>query len=577
MIPPQELAALVAGSDLICIRCDAAGRVTAVTPKTEARFRGQILGRTWQELTKGPYRGAPNPECVTLPGEILGRPDSVSILFDHRSLPDGGRLSLGRDLSEQRAAEASAAAASRALVSQKDALDEHAIVAFTDRAGRITYVNDKFVEISGYAREELLGQDHRILNSGRHPKAFFQDLWRTIASGQVWRGEICNRAKGGRLYWVDTTIVPFRDETSQVFQYVAIRADITARKAHETELRLLASLVESSRDAIVRESLAGSVTAWNPGAEALYGVPAGRALGREISDFFPDAVQPTQPSSELTERARPHPSGRELLVAETISPIRDETGEVVAWVRISRDVSQRRRLEMRLAQTAKLAALGELAGNIAHEINNPIGVASGKARLLLQREELSPKVERELTKIAEQCDRIGRLTRGLLDYCRPSTTPRAPLDLAPLLRRAVGFVESKATREGIQIELHTSDLPAVVGNAGELEQVFLNLLLNGIDALKERGGRIEVEAQAAAIKGEPCVQIAFRDDGPGVPPELRARIFEPFFTTKGGQGTGLGLAISYGLLERHGGELSLKPEGPGACFELRLPLVGDRR
>ncbi len=194
----------------------------------------------------------------------------------------------------------------------KFALDVSSIVAFTDAQGKITYVNDKFCEISKYPREELLGQDHRIINSGYHPKEFMRNLWCTIASGKVWKGDIRNRAKDGSYYWVDTTIVPFLNETGEPYQYVAIRNEITQRKEMEEAIQQLPQRIiqaqENERERISRDihdDLGQSLVTFKMFLQSVLLHPEGRSNKQAITKLLKDVDKIIEKARHLTAALRP--------------------------------------------------------------------------------------------------------------------------------------------------------------------------------------------------------------------------------------------------------------------------------
>jgi PAS domain S-box-containing protein len=243
----------------------------------------------------------------------------------------------------------------------KRALDESAIVAITDQKGIITHVNDNFCKISKYSREELLGHDHRIINSGYHDKAFLRDLWTTIAHGKIWKGELKNKAKDGRFYWVDTTIVPFLNKDGKPYQYIAIRSDITQRKQKEEHLSLLESVITNTTDAVL---VTEAEPLDEPGPRIIYVNEAfTRMTGYTIDEVMGKTPRILQgPKSDKNELKRLsnamrnfqpceitvvnyHKNGKEFWINFTVSPVSDINGRHTYFIAIQRDVTQRKKEE----------------------------------------------------------------------------------------------------------------------------------------------------------------------------------------------------------------------------------------
>jgi PAS domain S-box-containing protein len=516
--------------------------------------------------------------CVTLPAAAAADPEEAESLGD---VAAAVALAL-HDLAEGR----QSSAVLDQLADLSLAIEQVSVmVAITDTAARIQYVNPKFTEVTGYTLEEIRGIPGTDL--GAPPAEEAARMWAQLREGKQWRGEMLKRRKDGSTYWESATISAIRDRNGA----------LEALRASEEKYR---TLVEAASDAIfIADAESGIILEVNSKAEALTGRPREELVGLHQGELHPPDERDRylgifhEHASLVDEAGRAvdvgvlHADGRIIPVEITGTSVEIGGRRIVHGV--FRDLTERRRLEQQLRQAEKMQAIGQLAGGIAHDFNNRLVAILGFAELLA-RQVPEGSSRRYAERIVRNARRAANLTGQLLAFARKGNFQVAPVDLHAAVREVLLFLTHGIDKRiTLRMQL-TAPRPVTLGDPAQLENALLNLALNARDAMPA-GGTITFrtanvileEDQRARLGLEPSpegfISVAVSDTGHGMDEHVRAHLFEPFFTTKKmGEGSGMGLAAVYGTVQSHRGAVEVESAvGKGTTFTLYLPLVAPEQ
>ena len=508
---------------------------------------------------------------------ILDRTYLVSTSRIHGGLEEGVQtIHVLKDITDRREAE-------RRYRELFDNIQEGLFFSTPD--GRFIEVNDALVRMLGYeSREELLQADiYRDIYPNSDDRQKFTDAVET--NGIVRNYQEVLRRKDGSIIYTLQNAFAVRDSQGHVAQYRGLTLDITELKTFQSELQrqrdFNVSILNNTQSLIIVADTAGLITFANRRCYELGGFAPGTLVGKPLVELI--GTDKREPLKGALERALEgeHVANMELPLmlsqygtgqfSINLSPMRDDNGQVSSIVAVLTDITDAAILQAKLMHTEKMAAVGQLVSGVAHEVNNPLTAILGFADLLSEQENVPEDARRDLQVIIQEAQRTKQIVQNLLSFARQMPAQRQPLQLNAILRRTLQLRAYDFANHGIKLveDLH-EPIPDVVGDPHQLQQVFLNILNNAYDAVRETGRPGTIGVRSMVHDGS--VEVVFEDTGTGI--ALPERIFDPFYTTKEvGKGTGLGLSICYGIVHEHGGEIvaANRNDVTGASFTVRLP------
>ncbi|MFC1949615.1 PAS domain S-box protein [Chloroflexota bacterium] len=455
-------------------------------------------------------------------------------------------------------------------------------------AAYVSEVNRAYENLSGYSREECIGKT--IAELGRWVSPDDRDNMRrmTTEQGKVIDFETEVRKKSGEVRVVSISSEPIT-LAGEPYRIGTIR-DITGRKRAEERIRYQASLVDNISDAIISRDSDFTVLSWNKAAERIYGWREDEVIGKDIRKLlsvdFIDSSN-SEAIKELLEKGYWHgetihyrKDGTPINISASSIALKDNDGKYSGAIIIVRDITEEKQAEEREEQLQqeiymanRLASVGKMAAGIAHEINNPLTGVVGFSDLLMKKD-IPEDIKKDISIIYEGAQRVASITNRMLTFARQYKPERTLININEIIATTLAMRTYEIESSNIKLTTRLDpDLPMTIADAGQLQQVFLNIVLNADTEMKNAhgGGSLLVRTE----KIDDTIRVSFKDDGPGIAKENLDSIFDPFFTTRDvGQGAGLGLSVSYGIVTAHNGRIYARSrKGNGATFFIEIPIV----